>query len=770
MVATVIIDGKKLGRTFKGIGGVTSNGMTKLLYEYPENQREDILNFLFKPKFGASFQTLKVEIGSDANGTCGTEPSHMRSETDYDITRGVGLWMAQEAKKRNNGILLDAIRWGTPSWITDNEKKYQYYLNFLKGAKEIFGLDFDYLAPDENEGSYDIDWVVNVLRPRLDRDGYGNVELSGADSTENWNISPIIKGNADLRESISVITRHYKQDSPQFSKDCNLPIFDSEDIAPYRHDFSFALDMAYKIIRSYASGKMVQYVMHPIIEAIYDNVPYTCKSILLASNPWTGYYEVQSSLWVVAQFTQFIEPGWCYIDSACYSSSQYSYLTLQDPKTKDISIIILNRSDAIENFEFKLENSIEPCFHSWVTNEKQQFSMMDDINIINNKVCVSIEPKSICTLTTTTGQKKGHSKFHIPMETRFNLPYSDDFNSYEIGKQPRFTIDQSGAFEISDGGKNGGFCLKQVLTNSMKPIDWERRTTPLPYTIFGGQELTNYKVSFDFYMEEMPERDYEGYILLGARCNYAPASSDIPECYNVRIYYNGRWLLSCGQIVLIAGRILNFSHSTWHNLAITCEQNQISAYHDGELLGAVINTEIPSGNIVLGCGYNIVKYDNVKIEKIENLSEYCRRYSILDNAIKLSGDWMKVGNNSDNYYRTLLVSSEKGSQIDFTFNGTSLNIIGLADSESGKAEIYIDERKISTIDTFSDSKRFRKSLFSIHNLAHENHRFRMVVLGTQNEDALGNNISINAVELVGEVVICNEISKYGAQELGAKNR
>ncbi|MCF0261722.1 MAG: hypothetical protein HUK23_02285, partial [Sphaerochaetaceae bacterium] len=171
MATTININGSVLGRKFEGIGGVTSNGMTKLLHEYPTDQQSDILDMLFKPKHGASFHQLKVEIGSDANGTCGTEPSHMRSETDFDITRGVGLWMAREAKDRNPDIILDAIRWGTPKWLTDNNKKYTFYKNFLQGARDSFNLEFNFLAPDENEGSYSRNWVVNTLRPNLNNDG-----------------------------------------------------------------------------------------------------------------------------------------------------------------------------------------------------------------------------------------------------------------------------------------------------------------------------------------------------------------------------------------------------------------------------------------------------------------------------------------------------------------------------------------------------------------------------------------------------------------------
>nr|WP_319776835.1 hypothetical protein [uncultured Sphaerochaeta sp.] len=746
------VDSNTLGRIFEGIGGVTSNGMTKLLHEYPKNQQEDILDFLFAPNFGASLQTLKVEIGSDANGTCGTEPSHMRSETDFDITRGVGLWLAKEAKKRNEAIFLDAIRWGTPAWVTDKDKKYQYYLKFLQGARSVYSLDFDYLAPDENEGAYSIDWVVNVLRPGLDRDGYAHVKLSGADSTEDWNIVPIIKGHPDVRKSISALTRHYKQDSPQYAKECGLPIYNSEDIAPFRNSFSFALDMAYKIIRSYASGKMVQYVMHPVIEAIYDNVPYTCKSILLAANPWTGHFVVQAGLWVVAHFTQFIHPGWVFIDSACIDSPHCSCLALQHPNTKDISIILLNRSKSIKQVTITFKDVVVSYVKVWKTNEKEQFCEIDPLAITHDALCITLEPLSIYTLTTTSGQQKGCAKFKIPEETKFPLPYLDDFNTYEIGKQPRYTIDQAGAFEICAGGRNGGKCLKQVLTNSMRPQDWERRPTPLPYTILGGQELSNYAVSIDFNMEQMPERNYEGYALLGARCNHASAVCEIPECYNVRLFYDGRWFLSCGQIVLSSGRTQDFSLGSWNSLALHCEQKVISAYYNGVLLDSIEHEEIPSGNIVIGSAYSHVRYDNLEVTPIENLPDSCNRYSILDYSITLSGNWEKVGNDSDNYYRTLLASSERGSEIDFIFRGTSLSIIGVLDNESGRAEVYIDGKKVSTIDAFCSSRKYRKSLFSVFNLPHGQHRFKMMVLGEQHEDSMGSRLSVNAVETSGDLM------------------
>uniref|UniRef100_A0A672T5C4 Galactosylceramidase a n=1 Tax=Sinocyclocheilus grahami TaxID=75366 RepID=A0A672T5C4_SINGR len=66
----VIDDRVGLGREFDGIGGLSGGGATsRLLVNYEEPYRSQILDFLFKPNFGASLHILKVEIGGDAQTT-----------------------------------------------------------------------------------------------------------------------------------------------------------------------------------------------------------------------------------------------------------------------------------------------------------------------------------------------------------------------------------------------------------------------------------------------------------------------------------------------------------------------------------------------------------------------------------------------------------------------------------------------------------------------------------------------------------------------------
>ena len=55
---TIALKGDAGGKRFDGIGAVSGGGATSvLLKDYPEPQRSQVLDLLFKPKFGASSNT-----------------------------------------------------------------------------------------------------------------------------------------------------------------------------------------------------------------------------------------------------------------------------------------------------------------------------------------------------------------------------------------------------------------------------------------------------------------------------------------------------------------------------------------------------------------------------------------------------------------------------------------------------------------------------------------------------------------------------------------
>ena len=86
------IDISSKAHTFNGLGGLSGGGATsRLLPDYPEKQRDEILDILFKPQFAASLHLLKVEIGGDSQSTDGTESSHMHSQDDLDYYHGATM-------------------------------------------------------------------------------------------------------------------------------------------------------------------------------------------------------------------------------------------------------------------------------------------------------------------------------------------------------------------------------------------------------------------------------------------------------------------------------------------------------------------------------------------------------------------------------------------------------------------------------------------------------------------------------------------------------
>ena len=87
-----------------------------LLPNYAEPSRSQILDYLFKPNFGASLQILKaqlriteglglchwesflqVEIGGDSQSTDGTESSHMHDSSTVNLHTGYEWWLMKEA-------------------------------------------------------------------------------------------------------------------------------------------------------------------------------------------------------------------------------------------------------------------------------------------------------------------------------------------------------------------------------------------------------------------------------------------------------------------------------------------------------------------------------------------------------------------------------------------------------------------------------------------------------------------------------------------------
>src|SRR5438094_7257312 len=86
---TITVNGTAGGRTFDGVGAISGGGgNSRLLVDYPEPQRSQVLDYLFKPGFGAAVQVLKIEIGGAANSTGRAEPRNEHGKRTADRAGG----------------------------------------------------------------------------------------------------------------------------------------------------------------------------------------------------------------------------------------------------------------------------------------------------------------------------------------------------------------------------------------------------------------------------------------------------------------------------------------------------------------------------------------------------------------------------------------------------------------------------------------------------------------------------------------------------------
>jgi galactosylceramidase len=139
-IRTVQLQGSDAGKRFDGIGFVNGGGATSvLLKDYPEPQRSQILDLLFKPNTGAAASALLVEIPGDGNSTQGSMPSHMHARGDLNYSRGYTWWILREAKKRNPNLTLTGMAWSAPGWVGNgnfwSQDAADYYVKWLTGLR-----------------------------------------------------------------------------------------------------------------------------------------------------------------------------------------------------------------------------------------------------------------------------------------------------------------------------------------------------------------------------------------------------------------------------------------------------------------------------------------------------------------------------------------------------------------------------------------------------------------------------------------------------------
>uniref|UniRef100_A0A673JWZ8 Galactocerebrosidase n=1 Tax=Sinocyclocheilus rhinocerous TaxID=307959 RepID=A0A673JWZ8_9TELE len=547
----VIDDRIGLGREFDGIGGLSGGGATsRLLVNYEEPYRSHILDFLFKPNFGASLHILKVEIGGDAQTTDGTEPSHMHSKDEGNFFRGYEWWLMKEAKKRNPNIKLIGLPWAFPGWVGEGTQwpyffpnvTADYVVTWIYGAKQHHNLEIDYIGI-WNEKKYDPVYIKVKKKIRVN-------SVTEALLTEK-------------------------------------KLWSSEDYSTFDDDIGAGC-WARILNQNYVNGRMTSTISWNLIASYYENLSFGGDGLMTADEPWSGHYVVESPIWMTAHTTQFTQPGWFYLQTVGNLTHGGSYVALTDRKgnlTVVIQTMTHNHSQCIRpplpHFDvspqiatFQLKGSFAHLTDLQVWYSKLDFETKKDtlfqrsspIKVYNGSFTLKLDVDEVYTITTVnTGQRGAYPE--PPKSRPFPKNYTDDFtiDNPPFSEAPYFA-DQTGVFEYFRNSTDNGshaFTLRQVVTE--RPVTWARDADQT-ISIIGDYSWTDLNVSCDVLIET----PVTGGVFLAARIDQGGESVREAKGVFYWIYANGTYKVTNdigGQRVLAEG-LSGTREGVWYTLTL----------------------------------------------------------------------------------------------------------------------------------------------------------------------------------------------------------
>lgn len=610
------------GRVFEGIGAVSAGASTRLLVDYPEPQRRQVLDFLFTPMFGASFQHLKVEVGGGENSTCGSEPSHAitRGEIQNPKARGYEFWLMSEARKRNPKIILDCLPWAYPAWVKDRFSRdaAEWIAAFLLVARRDFGLELDWVAGAQNEMGTDLNWLCQELRPALDKLGFQHVRLQAPDDSNGfWQVFDEFATHPEAARLVGAVGYHYLDgrepwnidqlrghpatDAAKFS---GKPLWASEEWSQSGGQWGDrgALYLARLMNKVYIRDRVTKFEIWCPVDGIYDQIVWNDTGVMQADTPWCGSYTVWPAVWAVAHTTQFAQPGWVYMDDACAQIDadtwRGSHVALRHPDTGDWSLVICTGDARRVRLTIGegLRSGIVYVFKSTAS---EQFVHQAALNVDSGTVDLDLELDALYTITTTTGQQKG-SFGEPPQRKPFPLPYAENFDGYRPGDTPRYFSDQKGTFEVVEK-QEGGLCLAQIVPE--QGILWHGNSPNKPHTLFGDSQWRDYAVEADM-------RITGGDVEIGGRYTHRDKLG-----YRFILAHDGRWQLNWQGVSLANGQLSDFANDSWHHMRLEMTGDSVAGIIDGQRLATATCPSTAPGMAVLASTYDRNLFDNIRVEK-----------------------------------------------------------------------------------------------------------------------------------------------------------
>ncbi len=729
---------------------------------------------------------LKVELGSDSNTSCGTEPAPQRAADEpANVARGMGFQLIADAKKIQPDLKTCMLRWAEPGFLRPSwrqvksddpdekvpteafEAMYQYYKQTVIAAWQAYGYLFDYIDPDRNETKHPmyryLKWFANRLKtdqadfpegfPVAD---YHAIKLITSDQNYGTDMGTALLNDPELQAVIPAVGYHYNTDDgpdkpfTKIADQLHKEVWYSEGIAPVTFGTlrtqdttgigiggpMSALDVANRLVKSYARSRRSLYIFQPAIGGLYPGAKYPGKQLLEMDTPWSGYFQQDTvALAVMHHFTDFAVTGWRdqtaaknwrYVPSATVSEvagtenltqafGAASAMTLVAPDEADYTVVLINDTSAPQTYQIAVKNlaAATKPLHVWQTWADKAGKIHDrekttTLTPVNGNVTVTIEPRAIISATTADFQPQAllpnpdvKPDQPLQQDPENHVLFHDDYTYADMpadyltrrGGTPKYTTDMDGAFEVVEqDGKRG---LQQKITEQSRALAWETQTDP-NFTV-GDIRWLNYAAALKFTFDTTTRQNTvsANYIGLGVRSVDDFEGSLFSAPYVATLTIGGKLRFYVRGVLAATLDVPVFDAKVSHELIVEATDRHVTVQVDGQ---TYVTYDDPSdqpglaGQVKVGTGYFKTVIQALTVTSTSAPAVLGHRRDDLDASLTFSNDqWERLAARFPHAWERSQSIGEKGATVDFDVEGTGFVLFGMQ-AHASRLQLAVDGR------------------------------------------------------------------------------
>ncbi len=791
---TLTIDGSQLqleqneANTIKGFGLLSCNNTSRLLMDY-KWEHPQVYQQVLQHLFGGQhplMRMLKVELGSDSNTSCGTEPAPQRAADEpANVARGMGFQLIADAKKIQPDLKTCMLRWAEPGFLRPSwrqvksddpdekvpteafEAMYQYYKQTVIAAWQAYGYLFDYIDPDRNETKHPmyryLKWFANRLKtdqadfpegfPVAD---YHAIKLITSDQNYGTDMGTALLNDPELQAVIPAVGYHYNTDDgpdkpfTKIADQLHKEVWYSEGIAPVTFGTlrtqdttgigiggpMSALDVANRLVKSYARSRRSLYIFQPAIGGLYPGAKYPGKQLLEMDTPWSGYFQQDTvALAVMHHFTDFAVTGWRdqtaaknwrYVPSATVSEvagtenltqafGAASAMTLVAPDEADYTVVLINDTSAPQTYQIAVKNlaAATKPLHVWQTWADKAGKIHDrekttTLTPVNGNVTVTIEPRAIISATTADFQPQAllpnpdvKPDQPLQQDPENHVLFHDDYTYADMpadyltrrGGTPKYTTDMDGAFEVVEqDGKRG---LQQKITEQSRALAWETQTDP-NFTV-GDIRWLNSAAALKFTFDTTTRQNTvsANYIGLGVRSVDDFEGSLFSAPYVATLTIGGKLRFYVRGVLAATLDVPVFDAKVSHELIVEATDRHVTVQVDGQ---TYVTYDDPSdqpglaGQVKVGTGYFKTVIQALTVTSTSAPAVLGHRRDDLDASLTFSNDqWERLAARFPHAWERSQSIGEKGATVDFDVEGTGFVLFGMQ-AHASRLQLAVDGR------------------------------------------------------------------------------